>query len=207
MEVDPTRAFRRPHDLLMLVQAILAGDIGHESDWVEWKGPIDLYDSRWAGGIARQILGFANRDPAAASVWADGCGYFVAGVEPNQLSGVTVVDTATLDTRLSRYLGDRGPHWSANYVGVSERSVLVIIIEPPRQGDPIFTLQQTFEDPERKRGYSLGDIFVRRRGRTDKASPQDIERLTREPIGKMRSEESHSKWSMGTPRFKQCPST
>lgn len=178
MTVDTTRAFRRPHDLRALVQAVVDGEIGSETDWIEWKGTVALGDRRSAGVIARHLLGFANRDPGSAANWAEGCAYFVAGAERGSVRGVSEVDPATLDARLTKYCGDLGPQFSLQYVAVSEVAVLVIVVEPPRAGDPIYTLRQNFEDPERKAGYSEGEIFVRRRGRTEKASSSDVARLT-----------------------------
>jgi hypothetical protein len=178
MPIDTTKPFRRPADLVALVSAVLANEISTEGEWIEWKAQVRLDDGRWGGGIARHLLGFGNRDPEAAGRWAGGCAYFVAGLEPGNLVGVTPVDVAVLDVRVSKFIGEHGPQWSPHYVRVGELDTLVVIIEPPRPGDPIFTLQQNFEDPDRKAGYSAGEVFVRRRGRTEKAAPADISRLT-----------------------------
>ena len=50
--------------------------------------------------------------------------------------------------------------------------MLVIMVEPPRQGDPIYTLKKTHGSTE------AGTIFVRHPGTTDRAGPSDVEMLT-----------------------------
>jgi len=51
-------------------------------------------------------------------------------------------------------------------------SVMLITVEPPRAGDPIFTLRRQFET------FDEGTIFVRRGGQTVRASAADLARLT-----------------------------
>lgn len=50
-------------------------------------------------------------------------------------------------------------------------SVLVIVVDPPGQGDPVHTLEKQFDK------YAAGDIFVRRKGGTHKANPAEVRAL------------------------------
>ena len=73
---------------------------------------------------------------------------------------------------MASYLGRDGPQWNPDLEEVDGLTVLVITVEAPRQGDPIFTLEKQFES------YRNGDVFVRRAGKTEKASAVDIRALT-----------------------------
>lgn len=173
--IDSSRSFRSPLEVTGLVQAILGASPNDESDWVEWKnGALMLGQKAAYFAIARHILGMANRLPEDAMRHAEGCGYIVVGAEPGQCQGVTEIDPADLDAGIRPYLGSEGPRWSAQYVKPQPHggSVLVVTIEPPRRGDPIFTLQKEYDK------YLAGVIFVRRPGRTDQAGPGDVRSLT-----------------------------
>ena len=172
--VDSSRAFRSPLEVTALVQAIIGASPNDESDWVEWKnGALMLGQKTAYFAIARHTLGMANRLPESAALHAEGCGYIVIGAEPGQYQGVTEVDPADLDAGIRPYLGSDGPRWSAQYVRPEPNGgpVLVVTVEPPRRGDPIFTLRKEFER------YLAGAIFVRGPGRTDQAAPGDVQRL------------------------------
>jgi hypothetical protein len=58
-----------------LVQAILAGEIAAETDWVEWKSVVELKTKAWQGELASHILGMANRDPQRARRAVGGYGF------------------------------------------------------------------------------------------------------------------------------------
>lgn len=172
--IDSSRAFRSPLEVTGLVQAIVGASPNDESDWVEWKnGALMLGQKAAYFAIARHALGMANRLPGNAALHAEGCGYIVVGAEPGQYQGVTEVDPADLDAGIRPYLGSDGPRWSAQYVKPQPHggSVLVVTVEPPRRGDPLFTLRKEYDK------YLAGAIFVRRPGRTDQAGPGDVQNL------------------------------
>ena len=54
---------------------------------VESKRVGDAKDRRWRAELAKQVLGFANRDPEVASTWFGGCAWVLVGVA---LNGSTV---------------------------------------------------------------------------------------------------------------------
>jgi hypothetical protein len=171
LNIDSSRALRRPSELASLVQAILGASPNDESTWVEWKNGLVPSDKAGQVAIAVNILGMANRSPDAAAQHAEGFAYVVIGAEPGDCGGVTEIDPADLDSGLQRYLGSEGPHWSPLYLTVQGKSVLVITIDPPRRGSRMFTLQKEFDK------YRAGAVFIRRPGKTIQAEPGDIRML------------------------------
>jgi hypothetical protein len=171
LTIDTSRAARLPSERLAVVEAVLAAAPGDETDWIEWKvqlggGKDDRVD------LARHILGFANRDPVRAANFNDGCAYIVVGASPGDLPGVVMVDPATLENRLTPYVGS-GPRWGVSYEHLHGKDVLFVTVEEPRPGDSIWPLRREFGD------YLSGTIFVRRQGKTHQADAGEIEMLER----------------------------
>src|ERR1700738_5156714 len=96
LAVDMSSAFRSPHELAMLVEAVLNASENDESDWIEWKSSLDLREKETQGTIAGQFRGMANRRPEHAARYAAGCGYVIVGAEPGRCAGVAEVDPAVL---------------------------------------------------------------------------------------------------------------
>ena len=170
LNLDVSRPLRSHGQLRALIEAVLVAGSADEGEWVEWKTDVDLADPEGRGTIGRHVLGFANRTPARAARWAAGCAYLLVGVEPDQLKGIQPVDPADLDAQLRRFTADQ-VDWSFQFVQVDGRHVLVVIVEPPRPGDPIHTLRSQFGK------YQAGAIFIRRPGRTDLANPAEMDAL------------------------------
>ena len=171
--IDASRPLRNPQELADLVAAVVKASRNDEPDWLEWKRGMPLGDKATQSTIARAILGLANRPVADASRHVGGCGYVVIGAEDGAVSGVTETDPASLTEALQPYLGSGGPTWGMSYVQHGGKSVLVIIVEPPKDGDRIRTLQKETEGQK----YRPGAIFVRRPGQTVQADPGDIRAL------------------------------
>jgi hypothetical protein len=169
--IDTSRPLRSPAAQVELVQAVLAADETDETEWVEWKSLLDLTRAEGRFAIASQILGFANRHPDRASRFVGGCAYLIVGAEPGTMSGQPVMDPADLDNALRPYLGDAGPVWSPLWPKVSGCHVLVVTVEAPRWGDPIFVLRKAFDRHED------GTVFVRRPGATRRASAAEMDHL------------------------------
>ncbi|MGN9756046.1 AlbA family DNA-binding domain-containing protein [Streptomyces sp. SD31] len=173
LNVSTDRPLRSPRQLLDLVTAIRDAAEHDESDWIEWKSNLDLTKKEVKATLARHIIGMANRIPEKSAATCGGYGYIAIGVEPENVEGVTSLDLADLDSGLQAYLGHQGPEWSASYVTLDGRTVLVISVEPAKIGDPIHTLHKDFAN------YTAGMIFVRRMGRTVQANPGEVVALTR----------------------------
>jgi hypothetical protein len=172
LNVATAYALRTTAELVGLVEAIRDAPAHEpETDFVEWKGPWNIGNAADRFHTARHLLGFGNRTVFAASQQLEGCAYFVAGAEPGNVVGTAHVDPASIDDQLSKYILPGQPRWTPAYVTVDGNSVLVITVETPRAGDPIFTLQQGYGS------VPAGRVFVRRHGKTEEAGPADIRAL------------------------------
>lgn len=172
LDVESGRALRSHPQVGRLVAAVESAEPHDEADWIEWKSDLDLGSHEGRGSLARHILGLANRDPGVASRFVGGCGYLLVGVEPGACHGTDPIDPADLESQIQPFLGDDGPVWQALWVTHGEgKHVLVIVVDPPSQGDPIHALRKSFGK------YQDGDVFVRRMGATHRANSSEIQRL------------------------------
>lgn len=192
LALDTSKPFRSPQRQRDLVQALAdAPTSTQESNWIEWKGDADMSQQRWQVELARQVLGFANRDPVTAAKSAGGCGYIVFGATPGHLLGTRHVDASKLEDGVSKYVGrpPKSPEWAPHYVEFDGgHEVLVITVEPPSYGDPIWTCLKGFQPDERvaspvnegsAKSVRRGAIYTRRKASTETAQPEDVEMLTR----------------------------
>jgi len=175
LSIDSSRQLRTLAQLSELVSAVLGANPEDESRAVEWKsGYNDVTSPDAAFAIARAILGLANRPVAVAAREFEGVGYVLVGVEPGALRGQGVPDSASLTAAIARYTG-HGLSWDPRAVKVGEVEVLIVTVEPPRDGDRIAALQKDYQGP--KVYAPAGTIFVRRPGATERASLAEIEML------------------------------
>lgn len=181
LRIDTERAFRTPAELDDLVDAIVESDgkTGQESHWVEWKGPLLIDKAEGQFQIARTILGFANRDPERAARDCEGVAYLVVGAEPQSVPGVDAIDFADLGQGIDRYV--QGVRWAPHYVAHDDGTVLVIVVEAPRPGDPIHTLRKGTDR------FHAGTIFHRGAARTAPANPQDVTMLSTRLVAAFRA--------------------
>lgn len=171
MNLDVRRALRGVVDLGRLVRHVLTTSANNETDWLEWKSAVDLMAPAGRFAVAKQVLGFSNRNPDRAAVHVEGCGYLVLGAEPGILHGQAPMDPADLEAALRRYVGEDGPAWSPVWITTGGVEVLVITVEPPRWGDPIRTLRKAFDN------FEDGAVFVRRPGGCHRASTDEMQML------------------------------
>lgn len=170
--INVSRAFRYPSELKRLVDAVHdAGDYD-ETRWIEWKSTLDLQSPGGIRHIARQVLGFANRDPQSAALWADGCAYLVIGVSPGQYTGVTLIDPERLVSQIQPYVG-ADITWTPEPIEVGGVDVLVVVVEPPRLGDPIRVLHKDLPP------YRKGTVLIRRHGQVVQADDDEMAMLQR----------------------------
>jgi hypothetical protein len=174
LNVDTSRALRTHRQLAELVDAILTAPTTEpETHAVEWKSTLDLASGaahRFA--LSKQILAFANRSPDDAAREFEGCAYIVIGAEPQLASpGACRHDPATLDDWIEPFVASDGPRWKADYVTVSDCDILVIAVEAPRWGDPIYVVQRTFDR------FKAGRAFIRRQGKSVEPDPNEMRML------------------------------
>lgn len=168
-----------------LVEAIYhAPQAEQETFSLEWKSEAALAEKRWQAELGKQILAFANRDPELAAKQFGGCGYIVVGARPGQLAGTAVYDTAKVEAWLSAYVGrtPEAPEWAPTYLEVEGKSILVLTVEPPKAGDPMWSCQRDYSSNERGRQKWVarkGALYIRRLASTEEAAPEDIVMLSR----------------------------
>ena len=170
--IDVSKPFRYPSELKRLVEAVRAAGDYDETRWIEWKRTLDLTSAESTRHIARQILGFANRDPQVAAQWAGGYAYLVIGTSPEGSVGITPIDPEQLVSKIRPYVGSHIT-WTPEYVEVDGTRVLVIIVEPPRPGDEIHALRKQLDS------YKSGTVLVRRHGQIDQADADELAMLQR----------------------------
>jgi len=191
VQIDTSRALRRPDELAALVGAVVQALQDDELDWIEWKSGLDLSAKSVQGTLTRHILGMANRQPDAAAAHMQGCGYIVVGAEPGGARGITPVDPAQLSQGILAYAGSDGPAWWPQYVQGGDAQVLVVVVEPPQPGHRIFTLRKQFSSSATT--YRAGTVFVRQHGKTEIAGPDDIRALEDRYAAPGRLAEAHAR--------------
>ena len=173
LNVDPTKLPGRPTEWVALLDAIEHADPGDEQVWLEWKSTLDLTSRHDVGTIlSKAILAMANRDPDDAGRTMLGHGIVIVGLEPGTIHGVTNVDNADLDKLVSLYVGADGPRWLPHLYTYAGKGVLIVVVDPPCWGDPIWTMRKQIDK------YQDGTIFVRKRARSEPANSADIVRLS-----------------------------
>lgn len=173
VDLDVSRAPLGQIAAARLVSAVAASDDRVERYFLEVKSDLDLTKKTDVAKIAKYILGSANRLPDVAATAFEGYGVMVVGVAPGDARGVPPIEVLEIDKIVSRYLGAAGPRWDLIRVPVpdSGKEVLVIVVDPPKDG------QQPF--PCRKDGDGLidGRIYIRADGETREAKGDEFDRL------------------------------
>jgi hypothetical protein len=170
--IDVSKPFRYPSELRRLVDAVRNADENNETRWIEWKSTLDLTNPNWIRHLAKQILGFANREPRVATSWAGGHAYLIVGASPGELKGVNPIDPERLTSQIQPYVGS-DINWNPEYIAIDCTQVLILIVEPPRPGDPIHVLYKDLES------YKAGAVFIRRPGQTGQANAEEMAMLQR----------------------------
>ncbi len=172
LSIDVDAPFLRPSELRTLVCAVRDATGQDEHVWIDWQVGLDVTTAAGVAYVAKQILGFANRDPAEARRRAGGYAYLLVGVAPGSLAGSNEVDPAALVDQVRPYVGDV-IRWTPEQVVVEGVEALIIVVDPPRSGDPIHCLHKQLHN------FPPGTVFVRHTGRTEPASVADMEMLQR----------------------------
>jgi hypothetical protein len=142
-----------------------------ETRAVEWKSTWEFSSAEVQFQVARQILGFGNRDPADAARAFGGYAYLLVGVQPGEAGGVTIPDPARLTGALRRFIAASRPSWDATSVRVDGVDVLIVEVAPPQDGDRICCLMRAHGNA------NAGTIYIRRPGQTTQADPTDVRAL------------------------------
>jgi hypothetical protein len=106
LKLDSSRAVRTLDEKIALIEAIRDAPASEpELNWVEWKAAWSLTTTAHKFETSKHVLGFGNRSVEDALQWCEGCGYFLAGVEPQNLCGTAPIDPSPLTQALRRYVG------------------------------------------------------------------------------------------------------
>lgn len=173
----------RPSERKAIVEYVLNTPGLQETEYLEWKSGYDLSTRPGRASTAKQLIGFANRDISVAVRHAGGYAYLLLGVEPGNLAGMPSHDAADIENWLSPFV-EAELRYDVHPVDIGGTRVLFFVVDPPQQGDPIFSLQRASAEPD---GQALpeGAIYVRRPGKTESHDAADLKRLTArsQPVG------------------------
>ena len=150
------------------------GDIA-ERDYLELKGSMfDITSKRDKQKIAKFILGSANRNPEIAKRHFQGSALMVLGVGFNSILGVKRIEKVELDRVINPFLGASGPRWDIQRVpikGNQDKEVLIIIVDPPYDGQPPFPCRADGE------GLKNGALYIRADGETREVKADELDML------------------------------
>ena len=155
-----------------LVAELAKLDDRFERHYLEIKSDIDPSKNELAK-IAKYILGSANRMPEKAATAFEGYGVMVIGVAPGKITGVPPIEILDIDKVVSAYIGPHGPHWDLIHVPVanSGNTALVILVDPPQDGQDAFMCRKDGDN------LSNGRIYVRADGETREARATEVDML------------------------------
>lgn len=174
LDLDVSRPLRGIEARRDLVRAVVVAHPGDESEWLEWKSDLDLTTKQGCFHVAKAILGMANRPVEVAARACGGYGYIVVGVEPENLAGVLMPDPSQWIELVEVYLrGEATPPWEWTIVPAHGKDVLVVTVDPPQDGDPLWPLRKEINS------YRSGTLFVRKPGKTEPALAEDVDALGR----------------------------
>lgn len=150
----------------------LTADETCESMWIERKGDVDPSTKEGLAKIAKFILGMANRIPANAAKRFDGYGALFIGVTRGSRDGVPLVEHHQIENGIRKFLGPNPPPWEINYVnGNGDDKVHIIVVDPPKPGDPIYACHADGTV------LSNGFVYMRNHTETTVAKGGDIDAL------------------------------
>ncbi|MGW6174333.1 hypothetical protein ACWF5H_12625 [Arthrobacter sp. NPDC055138] len=161
-----------------LLAAIVAGGDTAEKHYLEIKSQLDFSSKEETTKIAKFILGAANRLPATAERHFGGHAVMVIGAEQGGLPGVPAgTEVLDIEQKINKFLLPGGPQWELERAPADTpgQEVLFILVDPPRDGDPIYLCRANFQG--NKVNLSNGDIYVRAQGQTRKATAPEIDDL------------------------------
>lgn len=155
-----------------LVSELAKLDDRFERHYLEIKSDVDPSKNELAK-IAKYVLGSANRMPEKAATAFEGYGVIIIGVAPGKITGVPPIEILDIDKVVSAYIGPHSPHWDLIHVPVekSGNTVLVILVDPPQDGQDAFMCRKDGEN------LSNGRIYIRADGETREARAAEVDQV------------------------------
>jgi hypothetical protein len=157
------------------VQSLSEVDDRAERNFLELKCDLDLSTTQGQAKVAKFILGAANRAPELAARRFGGHALLVLGVSKGAIRGIPFFEAKDLERTVKKFVGAEGPGWDFERVRVSdERDVIVVIVDPPRLGDPVWTCYADGHE-----NLKNGGIYIRADGETREARGDEVRVLLR----------------------------
>lgn len=160
-----------------LLNAISNSDGTDETIWIEHKAGLDPSTKNGGAALAKAIVAFGNREVTTAARYLGGYGLIVVGMEPGSTPGITRIDPAQLRDSVDRFIAAPAPGWDSSHHTFQDKTVLVVTVDPPCEGDPVFVIGKAGGDPKAGESIRDGAIYVRRPGKSEIATSADIRRL------------------------------
>lgn len=174
-ELDFSRLPVGQREWSTFVQALSKEDDRAERHFLEMKSDVDLGTTSGAAKVAKFILGAANRLPEKADKRFGGYTLLVLGISQHSITGIPFFEAMDLERNVKKYIGDDGPHWDFVQVHAGEdRDVIIVIVDPPKQGDPVWTCYKDGSE-----NLTNGGIFIRVDGATRAANGGEVRTLLR----------------------------
>lgn len=172
LNFDATRLPLSAANWERLLEAVFVADPADEDYFIEFKAGLDPTDKAGSATLAKSIVGFGNRDTTRAASRFGGHGLILVGLEPGNLVGAPDRDPAQIHDAVDRWIASPGPDWETVAHTFRGERVVVVLVAPPKAGDPIHCVGRSTGD------LVDGAVYVRRPGKTDKATSADIARLS-----------------------------
>lgn len=161
----------------LLAEIVSGGDTA-EKHYLEIKRQLDFSSKEETTKVAKFILGASNRLPETAERHFGGYAVMVVGAEKGGLPGVPAgTEILDIEQKINKFLLPGGPQWELERAPADTpgQEVLFIVVDPPRDGDPVFLCRSGFQGSNAK--LANGDIYVRVQGQTRKATAPEIDDL------------------------------
>lgn len=159
------------------------GDLA-ETGALEAKSSIDLTTTLGRAKIAKFILAMSNRQPLDAQRHFQGYAVMILGAAINEKPGIApqaVVEAHELADALRPYLGLTQSRWDLTHVSseTGKNDVLIIVVDPPKPGDPPFPCCKDLqlEKPEQQHSLRDGAVYVRDKTSTRQAKSIELTAL------------------------------
>lgn len=174
MAPDTTHAPRGEIAAKALVDSVVASDDRIERHYLEVKSTLDLTTKKDQAKLAKFILGAANRAPDLAATAFEGFGVMVIGAANGAATGIPPIEALEIQRAVLPFLGADGPRYDLVRVAVAEsdKEILVVLVDPPKQGHPPFICRKSGDG-----GLRDGAVFVRADGETREARADELEQL------------------------------
>ncbi|MFF0613702.1 hypothetical protein ACFYUD_34065 [Nocardia tengchongensis] len=183
VNLDVTRLPRGVEEWREFVEALKETDDSVESDYLELKSDIDLRSKEGKAKVTKFVLGVSNRMPEMAQKHLDGHAVMVLGVAPGAVPGIQMIDSKDLRKFVTDYTRSDVPRWWIEQVMVGGSVVLVVVVDPPKYGDPIWVSHKTLQLPDAKGNMRVvladGGVYYRPDSETRAATGEEIVALCR----------------------------